>query len=131
MGIDLDRTFDKECVFTKNESENKITGVLSVSSDVDNESAVSMNGARVVSPFVPGIQYIHLERNKGIIYNYRIHVYGACPSEYKTMELFFKDGEDKIHKITIRSESDKWHTERYNSDKSEISEISWEFTKKD
>ncbi|MDV0444605.1 hypothetical protein MmiAt1_01340 [Methanimicrococcus sp. At1] len=127
MGQDLDRTFDKECVFTKSADENKVTGILSVSVDIDNETAVSMNGARVVSPFIPGIQYIHLERNKGIIYDYKIHVYGACPNEHKSMDLFFKDGEGKVHKMNIWSESDKWHTERYNSDKPEITEITWEF----
>ncbi|WNY22931.1 hypothetical protein MmiHf6_02240 [Methanimicrococcus hongohii] len=125
---DQSRPFDKECNFTKVTDENMIKGVLSVIRDMDNEAAVVMDGNRDLSSVIPGIQNIQLERDKGIIYHYRIHVFGHCPDEYKKINLFFKDGEDKVHKMFIISGHDKWHTEKYNSEKPDIFEISWEVT---
>lgn len=126
---DAKRPVDKECAFTKSSTENKITGVLSVYTDRDNEVAVTIGGSRMLSSNIPGIQYIHLERDKGILYNYEIHVYGRCPAEYKSMEMFFKDGDSKVHKVTISSDDDKWHNEKYNSQKPDLSEITWTYNK--
>lgn len=126
---DAERPVDKECAFTKSSTENKMTGILSVYTDRDNEVAVTVSGSRMLSSSIPGIHYIHLERDKGILYNYEIHVYGRCPNEYKNMEMFFKDGEGKVHKVSISSDSDKWHNEKYNSQKPDISEITWTYNK--
>lgn len=126
---DAERPADKECSFTKSPTENKITGVLSVYTDRDNEAAITIEGSRMIAPFIPGIQYIHLERDKGILYNYNIHVYGRCPSEYRNMEMFFKDAEGKVHKLNIVSEREKWHSEKFNSERPDITEITWTFDK--
>lgn len=121
------RQVDRECPFVKNPTENKITGDLTVNTEIDNESCVTIEGNRMIANFIPGIKFIHLKRKKGIIYDYTIYVYGRCPDKYKKIELTFTDGGGKTHSVHISSNTDKWHTEEIKPEKPVITEITWEF----
>lgn len=125
-----DRSFNRECAFKKELSEEKITGTLCVDTDRDNESAVSINEDTTIEFVIPGVKHIHLMRDKGLVKNFRDYtflVYGHCPDQFDELEVSFKDGEDKVRKVDIRSKNDKWHVEKYTSDKPNISEITWEY----
>ncbi|WNY22905.1 hypothetical protein MmiHf6_01970 [Methanimicrococcus hongohii] len=126
---DEERTVNKECVFKKILTESKITGLLTVDTDHDNESAVIIDGDRMISSIIPGIRHIHLQRDEGIIRDYIFLVFGKCPDEFDEMEVSFKDSEEKVRKVRIVAKEEKWHSERYSSKKPDITEITWDYKK--
>ncbi|WNY28598.1 hypothetical protein MmiEs2_07940 [Methanimicrococcus stummii] len=125
-----DRYFNKECPFKKELAESRITGMLSVDKDRDNESAVTINEDTTLEFTIPGIRHIHLQRDEGIVRDYVFLVYGHCPEEFEEVEISFKDGTGEVRTLKISSRENKWHTERFESEDPNISEIRWDYKTK-
>lgn len=117
--------------FKKIEGQNRIVGELKVDTSSTNESGIKINDNENLGSHIPGVSYIHLQREKGIIYDYTIHVDAHCPTEYNSLELKFRDseGDGDVYHLSILSRTSKWHTVNFNSKKPNIVDISWEYKK--
>jgi hypothetical protein len=88
--------------------------------------AIIVDGKVGINGVIPGIENIWLTRETGILYDFTLHVQGACPKGKWDNCMEFTDQSPDTYTLRIFSTSSKEHTVEYHSSAGAITRITWD-----
>lgn len=88
--------------------------------------AIIVDGKVGINGVIPGIDNIWLTHETGILYDFTVHVQGACPKGKWDNCIEFTDQSGDTYTLRIFDSSSKEHTVNYHSSAGAITRITWD-----
>lgn len=88
--------------------------------------AIIVDGKVGINGVIPGIENIWLTHETGILYDFTLHVQGACPKGKWDNRMEFTDQSPDTYTLRIFDTSSKEHTVNYHSSAGAITRITWD-----